>query len=230
MKTIPVIFASLFVWLPAPQAAAAPEASFQQRCEREMKPNLLVRSRQYGYRVNNTVSSRVLNNRSVHHYAGELMLGMTALQTRAEVSIDAPSLQDELNGRECIAPQIMVELSFSPLQVYVAREFSPASCSYRQVLEHEMRHVQLYREQLPRIEVLIRAELERRFGGRPLYAAAGKGIDQLEEYVDSWLRPLIRTELAKIEVFQAALDAPEEAFRMSNACHGELALNLGSRY
>lgn len=230
MKIISAIFASWFVLLPMPQRADAADASFQQRCERDMKPTLQVSSHEPGYRIDNSVSSRVLNNRSAHAYAGEFMLGMTALQARAEFTIDAPSLQDAPNGRECIAPRVFVELSFPALQVYVAREFSPASCSYREILAHEMRHVQVYRTHLPNIDTLVRAELGRRFAGRPLYAAAGTGIGLLEQYVDTWLRPLIKAELARIEALQAALDTPEETFRISSSCRGELALKLGSRY
>lgn len=229
MTILTAIFASVFVLPHAAQAQGA-DMSFQQRCEREMKPTLQVSLREFGYRIDNTVSSRVLNNRSAHNYAGELMLGMTALQSRAEVTIDAPALQDAGSGRECIAPRISVELSFAPMEVYVAREFSPASCSYRAILEHEMRHVKVYQTHLPRLDALVQAELGRRFGGHPLYAPSGKGIDLLDAYVDTSLRPLIKAELARIEALQAALDTQEETFRISSACRGELALNLGTRY
>ena len=136
-----------------------------------------------------------------------------------------------LVGKPCIkGTRISVELVVPRMSVYVAREFSPASCSYRQVLEHEMRHVQLYRDQFPGLANSIRHGLAARFGGKPLYAAHGKGLEALETDVDHWLRPFIKAEIGRMEVAQAKMDTPDESFRLSIACQGELANNLGNRY
>lgn len=211
-------------------AAPTPDLSFEQRCEREMKPRFDVSLTQAGHHIDNTVSSRVLNNKSVHNLAGEFMLGMTALETHTGVLVDGPALGDKATGRECVSPRISVELVVPRMSVYVAREFSPASCSYRKILEHEMRHVELYREQFPEVEARVRAGLAARFGDRPLYARHGAGRAALQAEVDQWLRPFIRTEIARMEVAQAAMDTPEESFRLYGACQGELASNLTGRY
>lgn len=228
MKT--ALLAALMTALSLPAAAQAGGQTFEQRCEMEMKPSFEVSLRESGYQVDNTVSSRVLNNRSVHHYAGELMLGMTALEARTVVSFDGPALADKATGRECVAPRISVELAFPAMSVFVAREFSPASCSYRQVLDHELRHVQRYRDQFPSLVQSVRHGLAARFGDRPLYAPRGKGLDKLEVDIDTWVRPYIKAEIGRMELAQAAMDTPDESFRMSIACHGELANNLGNRY
>ncbi|WP_147373999.1 hypothetical protein [Massilia cavernae] len=228
MKT-PLI-AALVLAAALPAAARGANPSFEQRCEQEMKPMFEVSLRESGYTVDNTVSSRVLNNRSVHHYAGEQMLGMTALEARTVVSFDGPALADKASGRECVAPRISVALTFPKMSVFVAREFAPASCSYRQVLEHELRHVQLYRDQFPGLVERVRHGLAARFGGKPLYADHGKGLEALEADIDNWLRPFIKAEIGRMEVAQAAMDTPDESFRLSIACNGELANNLGNRY
>ncbi|HEY0489652.1 MAG TPA: hypothetical protein VGD30_09090 [Telluria sp.] len=231
MKTSLLLALALGAPLSVPAHAAGPsDVPFEQRCEREMRPQFEVRLRETGYRVDNTVSSRVLNNRSAHNYAGELMLGMTALEARTEVLFDGPALADHASGRECVAPRISVDLVFPRMSVFVAREFSPASCSYRTILEHELRHVRLYREQFPLLEARVRQGLAARFGDRPLYAARGAGLAALESEVDNWLRPFVRREIAAMEVAQVAMDTPEESFRLSLSCHGELASNLGGRY
>lgn len=222
---------TLVCWLCAAGGAIASNTTpFQARCEREMRPKIVIESRDYGYRIDNTVPSRVLHNRALHSAAGDLMLGMTALESRVEIESDGPALQDGVSGAECIAPRISVALRYLPIQVYVAREFSPASCSYREILAHEMRHVQLYRELLPKVQTLVRGALAQRFAGAPLYAQAGQGLALLERQVDTWLRPLIQAELAKVEISQRSIDTDQEAFRLSSACSGELALNLGGRY
>lgn len=217
--------------LPGLAAAAKPaDLSFEQRCEREMKPRFDVSLSELGHQIDNTVSSRVLNNKSVHNSAGEFMLGMTALETHTSVLVDGPAIGDKATGRECVSPRISVELVVPRMSVYVAREFAPTSCSYRKILEHEMRHVQLYREQFPEVEARVRAGLATRFGDRPLYARHGAGRAALQAEVDQWLRPFIRTEIARMEVAQAAMDTPEESFRLYGACQGELASNLTGRY
>jgi hypothetical protein len=45
--------------------------------------------------------------------------------------------------------------------------------------------------------------------------------------VDNWLRPLIKSELDRVSLLQAALDSPEETFRLSHACLGEVAAAVG---
>ncbi len=214
------------VWASNPPS----QIPFQARCEQEMTPKITIEARDYGYRIDNTVSSRVLHNRAMHSYAGDLMLGMTALESRVEVMIDGPALQDGNTGAECVAPRISVALRYLPMNVYIAREFPPSSCSYREILAHELRHVQLYRDHLPKVQALVRSALAQRFAQAPLYARLGEGLAALERQVDTWLRPLIQTELAKVEIYQQAIDTDEESFRLSGACRGELAQNLGHRY
>jgi hypothetical protein len=220
----------LLLTLPPQHALAAPDGSFEQRCEREMLPSFQVSAHRPGFVVHNTVSSSMLNNRGAYNHAGQLLLGMTASSTIAEIDIDGPSLADPAGGRECIAPIVTVQLSYQPLNVYVAREFHPASCSYRVVYAHEMQHVRIYMDHLPRLEQLVRGELVKRYGGRPLYAPRDKGLAVLQEQIDTWLRPLIKEELAKVEAQQVALDDRGETERLSHSCQGEVASLMGSSF
>lgn len=216
--------------LPARPAVAAPADSFEQRCESELAPLIAVEARHPGFKVHNTVSARVLNTRGSYASASQALLGMTASSTRAEIDIDGPSLFDPASGRECLAPHITVELSYQPLDVYVAREFHPASCSYREVYAHEMQHVKIYLDNLPRIERRVREELSSRYGARPLYAPRNEAVARLNAEIDSWLRPFIQAELAQVEAQQLALDSRDEVERLSHMCQGEIANALGSSF
>ncbi len=230
MNLRPNFLALALVGLPMATAAAANISEFERRCEKEMRPHIQISAFQADIRIDNTVGSRVLHTRAQHVYGGDQMLGMTALKSRVEIDIDGPALVDRDLARECIAPLINVTLSYHPMDVFIAREFSPVSCSYRAILEHEMQHVQRYRDNLPRVEALVRAELSKRYRDGPLYAASGMGLNMLQADVDSWLRPMIQGEFRKIETLQHELDTEEESARLSLACHGELASNLGTRY
>lgn len=222
----------LFFW-PRSAAAgtgAAPQPSFEQRCESAMRPNIKVSATPPSYVLINNLSTRVLNTRGSYASASHFIMGMTAGHTRADIDIDGPTLIDTASGRECIAPRIDVMLSFEPLDVYVAREFPPLSCAYREVLKHEMQHVRIYAEQLQRIEALVRDELKDRYDGRPLYAPTGKGLETVQAQVNNWLGPMLREELAKVEVMQRRLDSSDETDKLSHACMGEVAAMMGSSF
>jgi hypothetical protein len=220
----------LLFLLPRPVMSAPSVNQFEQRCEREMRPTFEVLTHLNGFKVHNTVSSRVLNTRGNYASAGDAMMGMTASNTRAEVFIDGAALTDSHSGRECVAPRITVELSYQPLDVYVARELHPASCSYREVYAHEMQHVRIYRDSLPAIEQRVRDELVGRYGAQPVYAPSNKALAMLHEEVEAWLRPLLKAELAKVELLQRALDSRDETERLSHLCQGELATAMGSSF
>lgn len=212
----------------APAWGSAGNGGFALRCESEMRPQLEVRAHPATFNVNTTISSKVLNTRSSYASVNQLLLGMTSGTTRTEILVDAPSLA--AGARECVSPRVLVELSYRPIDVYVAREFNAHSCSYREVYAHEMRHVAIYREALPRLQQQVMGMLRERFGERPLYAPTGQGLARVEDYVDNVLRPFIRGELAKVELLQRQLDTPDESFRLSHACGGEVANLMGSSF
>lgn len=217
----------------AQQGSGAPQRTadeFEQRCEKLVQPRIRVSASAPSYVLKTNLSTRVLSNRSTSASGSHSVMGMTASRTMADISIDGPALLDPAGGRECLAPRIDVLLSFEPLDVYVAREFSQHSCAYREVLKHEMEHVKIYTDELARIERLVQDELERRYGGRPLYANPGRAIDTLQTQLNAWLDPLIRSEMAKVEVLQARLDTAEETDKLSHACLGEVAYMMGSSF
>lgn len=222
----------LVLWMIPRPSAAAPTVTdnFEQRCARDMHPTIAVRTRVPDFVVNNSVSSRVLNNKATYAGASDSMMGMTASSTRAEISVDGPALVDAAGQRECIAPRIDVEMTYRPLDVYVAREFHPKSCSYRTVLAHELQHVQIYLDNLPIIEQRVREALMQRYEGRPLFAAINGGLGSLQDQLNSWLPSLIRAELAKVEAQQRALDTRDETERLSRSCQGEIASLMGSSF
>jgi hypothetical protein len=230
MKTASALLFSLAMGAASVPAVAADGSSFEQRCERDMRPVIEVRAAPLDYQINNTVSSRLLRNHGARLYAGEMMLGMTSLQKMSTVEFDAPSLTDVHSERECVAPRVMVTLVFRPINVYVAREFTPNTCPYKIVLEHEMKHVRIYEQEVPRLTAFVRAQLESRYGQRPLYAKPGQGIVRMQDDVDLWLRPMILGELERVEQLQLALDTIEEKTMMSSSCLGQLADNLGATF
>lgn len=214
----------------AEEHGAAAYPTFEQRCEALTAPRIHVNASAPAYVLKTDLSTRVLSTRSRYASGSHSVMGMTASRTLADISLDGPALIDAAGNRECIAPRIDVQLSFEPLDVYIAREFSRHSCAYREVLKHEMQHVKIYAEGLARIEHVVRAELMRRYGSKPLYAKVGQGIDTLQRQLDGWLDLLIREEMAEVEAMQAQLDTVEQTDQLSHACLGEVAMMMGSSF
>ncbi len=220
---------SLLAALLLPGLAMAAD-DFAARCERDMKPVIEVQAHEANFDLSSSVSSKVLNTKGSYASVNQLTLGMTSGTHRTEITVDAPGLRDGASGRECVSPHIYVDLAYKPLQVFVAREFHQQSCAYRTVYEHEMRHVQVYRDNLPILEKKVREALVQRYGGHPMYVPAGTGIDKLQADVDDWLRPYIKGLLADVEHQQTLLDSPEEVYRLSHACLGEIERAMGSSF
>lgn len=227
MRMLVVLCAALL--LPCAARASLSDA-FEQRCEREMKPVLEVQAAEASFDLSNTVPSKVLNTRLTYASASQFTLGMTTGTSRVEIALDAPALHDPASLRECASPRVYVFLSYSPVQVFVAREFHQQSCAYRTVYAHEMKHVQVYRDNLPLLERRVREALLQRYGDRPRYGAPGAGLAQVERDVDEWLRPFIKGLLAQVERQQVLLDTPEESFRLSHSCLGEVEGAMGSSF
>lgn len=204
--------------------------SFEQRCQALTAPVIQVTASPPSYVLKTDLSTRILSTRSGDASAKHSVMGMTASRTLAEISLDGPTLIDPSGARECIAPHIDVFLRFEPLDVYIAREFSLHSCAYREVLKHEMQHVKIYADGLARIERMVHGELTLRYGGKPHYAKAGQGLDSLQEQLNALLSPMLREQLAQVEVMQARLDSTEATETLSRACLGEVAMMMGSSF
>jgi hypothetical protein len=213
---------ALLLCCPVPALAA--RTPFQVRCEDSISKTVSVlTAHQNGYSVNSTLSFRTLTSMKGATYGGRgYVLGLTKTESRVSIALDGPILQDAATGYECVAPKIDVSLFYVPIVIYVGREFAPGSCAYGEILAHEMRHLKTYLDHLPKVEAVVRAALDRRFEGKPLYAPVGQAKALLEHEIDTGWMPYIQAEMSKVELLQAAIDSPEEYSRLSKVCKGEV--------
>ncbi len=210
--------------------AAAQRTPFQIRCEDTIAKTISVLSlKENGYTVNNQLSIRGLSAKAPS-IDGRESLGLTITQAQSDVRIEAGQiLQDQKSGYECIAPKVDIKLNYSPVLIYVANEFAPGSCGYRTVLEHELRHMRLYMENLMRVESVVREALNKRFEGKPFYAPSGTAMSALEHEMHGTWFPFIREEFDKVRSKQAEIDTPEEYARVGKECDGEIEAILQRR-
>jgi hypothetical protein len=203
---------------------------FQTRCEDSIgKTVSVLTSKQNGYSVNNSLSYHALTAMKAPGRAHTFVLGLTKTEARVSVGLDGPILQDPSSGYECVAPHIAVTLHYIPIVIYVGREFIPASCAFKEIFAHEMRHLNAYLDHLPKVEVVVRAALARRFEAKPLYAPMGQATALLQGEIDRGWLPYIQAEMGKVEVLQAAIDSRAEYARLSKVCQGEVQSIIGPR-
>jgi hypothetical protein len=212
----------------APGLAWGARTAFQVRCEDTIsKAQVLLTSRQGGYSVDNSLSWRKLTAMKREDPRRNYVLGLTRTESRVSIGVDGPMLVDQATGYECVAPKVAVQVYYTPIVIYVSREFAPGSCAYQEILAHEMRHLNTYLDHLPKVETRVRAALKRRFDDKPLYAPKGQAKLLLEREIDGTWMPYIRKEMAKVEQLQAAIDAPKEYARLSKICKGEVQSIIG---
>jgi hypothetical protein len=208
--------------------AASARTPFQIRCEDTISQTVSVlTASQNGYRVNTDLSYKALTGMKNPGRDRALVLGLTQTEFRVRIGLDGAILQDRASGYECIAPRIKVTLSYQPIVVYVGKEFAPGTCAYQEILTHEMRHLNAYMDQLPKVEKVVRAALAKRFENRPLYAPAGQASALLSKEIDTGWMPYIKAQLGKVDQLQAAIDSPQEYARLGKACKGEVGTIIG---
>ncbi|WP_229459494.1 hypothetical protein [Massilia cavernae] len=179
-------------------SAWAARTAFQARCEDTMARTLSVlTAKQNGYSVDNTRSIRALTMMKGPQASNHYVLGLTRTESRVSIGVNGAMLSDPVTGYECVAPRIEVSLYYIPIVIYVGSEFAPGSCAYKEVLAHEMRHLDAYVAHLPKVEAIVRKTLAQRFDARPLYAPAGQARVLLAKEIDSSWMPYIKRNWPK---------------------------------
>ena len=210
-------------------AAATVQARtpFQVRCEDTISKTVSVlSSQQNGYRIDTTRSYRTLSQMKAGA-RGSVVLGLTRTESRVSIGVGGPMLLDKVSGYECVAPRIDVDVHYLPIVIYIGSEIPVDSCTYREVLAHELRHLKAYQDHLPKVEVKVRAALAARFGNKPLYAPAGQARRLLQREIDTQWMPYIKAEMAQVEAVQARIDSPQEYARLGKVCRGEVQSLIG---
>lgn len=227
LSKYPVVAGFLLASLPA----LAQTADFRSLCEQRLPDSSLqVKRAESGYSIDRQLSYRELTGMGADllRHGKQNVLGITRAEMAATLEIKMARLVSEADEEECLAPQVVVTVEYKPIKVYIGREFPPDSCSYREILQHELRHVKAYHHHLPRVETAIRNRLAGRLEGRIIYGEKGTLEDKLKgEVYDEWL-PLVDEEIRRIDETQARIDSAEEYNRMETVCDGQIQEFIGS--
>nr|WP_315391931.1 hypothetical protein [uncultured Duganella sp.] len=207
----------------ASAASAAERTPFQIRCEDTISKTISVLStKSNGFTINNQLPYRALTLKTGSIDGRSETLGLTVTRAQYAANMGGPILQDKVSGYECVAPRVEIKLNYSPVLIYVGNEFTPGSCAYNTILEHEQRHLNAYMDNLARVEKVVRDALNRRFEGKPLYAPSGTAQSALQHEINSQWMPFISDEFDKGKAEQAKIDTPQEYARLAASCNGEI--------
>ena len=157
------------------------------------------------------------------HHPEKRVLGLTRGTATVRFETKTVLIVDRTGRWECASPQLVVTYGFSPMTVYVAKEFSKGSCAYNEIYQHELRHVKTHQDHLASIEKELIDMLNRRFAtGSPWRSIIGQTRLTLERELNERWIPYITREMERVELAQALIDTPEEYARVANACNGEI--------
>lgn len=156
--------------------------------------------------------------------AGRSVLGLTETQIKWSVSMGGNAMTRRIGGRHCLRPDVKVRLAMEPMTVSIANEYPPGTCSFDLTMAHEQKHVRVYQVFLVDVTRRVQDELRSRFGDRVMYFAnAAEAEKHLAGLVRDTLSPLVGNAMQEVTPLQAAVDSPDEYFRMDRfqeACTG----------
>lgn len=193
-------------------------------CDQLPKPSVTVKRLDQRVTVNTQHSYKTLNHLGAAlARPGNQVLGLTRGNAVARVSTSIPSYVDRTGRWECASPQLTLTFGFDQMTVYVAKEFPAGSCAYKEIYQHELRHVKAYQTHLANIEKDVTDTLNRRFvTGGPWRGSAGQTTARLQQELNERWLPYIKREIARADEAQALIDTPEEYARVADACNGEV--------
>ena len=191
-------------------------------CEQLPKPSVTVKMLEAPVTFDLSARYRELTFRAGEKSRpGWEVLGLTQASTLASFSLQMPSIANE--QYECASPQITLTLGIQPLIVFVGREFPKGSCTHKEILEHEMRHVKAYQEHMAKVRENFQAALTRRYATATVWRGqAGSLYEKLATELNEYWVPAITRDFERVEGPQRLIDTPEEYARIAAACGAEL--------
>lgn len=200
----------------------AANASGAEPCDELPKPSVTIQRIEEQISYNTEYSYRSLTNIGASlARPGKQVLGLTRGNATVAFASNTPTISDRSGRWECASPQITLSFGFSPITVYVAREFPEGSCAYKEIHDHEMRHVEAYRQHIASLKKELSAALNARFAtGAVWRGPVGQTAARLRQELDARWAPYVQRAIKRVDEAQAKIDTAEEYERVANACDG----------
>lgn len=194
-------------------------ASFETRCANVPPTHLEVVAVPLTFERDDSQSIAELTQKRGSALAMHRTLGLTSAVLKYNIDIQLNAVDDRANSGGCGTPRARIELSMQPVTLYVASELARQPCQHDVTLEHEMKHIEVFREALE----LAARDLARDFPvaiGHQLRPATNASELQARFVVSvrNYLAQFMRDRQRMLDESQAAVDSPEEYARVLTAC------------
>jgi hypothetical protein len=202
---------------------AAHARSFSSECEARLETgDIRVRPEMTSYVEISSLGIGELTTRKPPAERGERTLGLTIAHPTASIDFVQNGIHDPQSRDYCMRPRFTVRLSFSPVEVYVAREIPRGTCAYAEVVRHEEKHVLAYEQQLAKAAEFIANAMRAHYSDTIYYGDSAQLLAELKEAAQKRWLPLAEKQLEAVEAVQQTIDSPEEYARYRTACGGEI--------
>lgn len=219
MNVRPALAVALCALLASCGRDGNPFASFDTRCAKLPAPRFDVVTAAVSFDRDDSHPIAELTVRSGSALATHRTMGLTTAMFGQSTDIDLHVVDDRRGSRACGTPTVRVELSMQPMTVFIAREVAETPCQRDATLEHELKHVEVFREVLEEaarelgrdLPDAIGAELRRATNAAELQQRLIVSVrDYLAQFMKDWQRVL--------DSRQREVDSPEEYARVAAAC------------
>ncbi len=209
----------------ASSTANAQPATFEQACAHHLPATrITVSLDEPSYVIDNTIGIRGLTKLKADGGSWKV-LGLTVV--RPEMSIHSRALALKASdGRVCVRPDMEVQVQMFPQTVYVAREFKPGTCAYREILAHELRHVNTNVVYAQNAVSSFEGEVRLAFGN-DIYYGNGSSVERsLSEALRTGWLPHLKARLGEVSKAHAEIDSTREYARLAAVCDGAVHQTL----
>ena len=183
-----------------------------------IKPGKIVLSNELSRSQITTLSGRRQLSSGIQSHWQPIGLTLTEHQFSMQIKVRAKQIAGnrfcgQLSG-------VDAQLGYDKLEVYIARKYRPGSCHYRSILDHENRHVAVFRDALVKYAPRIKHRLKRFAASlSPVVAtSANQAAKILRQKLQRELKPLIREMGREMDFRNAKLDSPQNYRREQARC------------
>jgi hypothetical protein len=198
-----------------------PFASFETRCAGLPASRFDVSAVALSYRVVETQSVAQLTVLGGNSPDTAWTFGLTTVSFGHQTEIGIHSIEDAAGHRACATVDVRVTLSMQPVVVYLANELDSSACAREATLEHEQKHVAVFRDVLAETKRDLAARLAGAIGSGLQRAASVAELErQVDGRINAYLSEFIHQRKDDLDARQEAVDSPEEHARVRRACGG----------
>lgn len=156
----------------------------------------------------------------------ETPVGLTAASLKLDSRYEIRIKQTSTDVMVCAQiSSFELNFGFDDTVIYLAKELEGGSCSYREVLEHEMRHVRtdhvLVQNYMPLLPDLLRRALKQ--VGVIRASSPEVAETQIKATIKEYMANLGESLSQVRKKQQVLIDTPQEYERLSKSCNNDLA-------